>query len=84
MHTNRSSLLLAVLATLAAGTAAHGDHAQEPVAGPHKGLWYNVLPGDGGTQVCEEAVVAPKVKRALCGAAEAGHCRLTTWMAGIV
>lgn len=34
--------------------AAHdGDHEdQTPIAGPHKGLWYNSLPGDGGTQVC--------------------------------
>ncbi|KAH0539073.1 hypothetical protein FGG08_004371 [Glutinoglossum americanum] len=40
------------MAGLAAGAAAHGDHGheQEPIAGPHKGLWYNTLPGDGGTQ----------------------------------
>lgn len=45
--------LATVVAALAAGVAAHGDHAhdQEPIAGPHKGLWYNTLPGDGGTQV---------------------------------
>jgi agmatinase len=43
-----------VVAGLAAGAVAHEDHGheQEPVAGPHKGLWYNMLPGDGGTQVC--------------------------------
>ena len=35
----------------AATVAAHGDHTQEPIAGPHKSLWYNTLPGDGGTQV---------------------------------
>lgn len=35
----------------AAVAAAHGDHTQEPIAGPHKSLWYNSLPGDGGTQV---------------------------------
>jgi len=29
---------------------AHEDHDQKPIAGPHKGLWYNTLPGDGGTQ----------------------------------
>ncbi|KIV92472.1 agmatinase [Exophiala mesophila] len=31
---------------------SHGDHAhdQTPVSGPHKSLWYNALPGDGGTQ----------------------------------
>lgn len=42
------------LAALAAAVQAHGDHAhdQEPLAGPHKSLWYNTLPGDGGTQVC--------------------------------
>ena len=31
---------------------AHGDHEhQEPISGPHKSLWYNTIPGDGGTQV---------------------------------
>ncbi|RVX67207.1 putative agmatinase 1 [Exophiala mesophila] len=31
---------------------SHGDHGhdQTPVSGPHKSLWYNTLPGDGGTQ----------------------------------
>ncbi|MCJ1400766.1 hypothetical protein MMC11_003974 [Xylographa trunciseda] len=38
------------LAVLAATVTAHGDHEQKPVAGPHKSLWYNTLPGDGGTQ----------------------------------
>ncbi|PQE04765.1 agmatinase 1 protein [Rutstroemia sp. NJR-2017a BBW] len=39
------------VAALAAGALAHGDHAgQVPIAGPHKALWYNTLPGDGGTQ----------------------------------
>ncbi len=40
---------------LAAVAQAHGDHdpQQEPIAGPHKSLWYNTLPGDGGTQVGE-------------------------------
>ncbi|SLM35199.1 agmatinase 1 [Lasallia pustulata] len=44
--------LLFLLATLTAGATAHADHthAQEPIAGPHKSLWYNALPGDGGTQ----------------------------------
>lgn len=38
---------------LAAVVAAHGDHSndQDPILGPHGGLWYNTLPGDGGTQV---------------------------------
>lgn len=31
--------------------AAHGDHKQEPLSGPLQSLWYNTLPGDGGTQV---------------------------------
>ncbi|KNG50180.1 agmatinase [Stemphylium lycopersici] len=40
------------LLSFAAAVAAHGDHDhdQEPLAGPHEGLWYNTLPGDGGTQ----------------------------------
>jgi agmatinase len=42
------------VALLAASVIAHGDHAdQMPIAGPHKSLWYNTLPGDGGTQVCQ-------------------------------
>ncbi len=39
---------LVALATL---TTAHDDHSQSQLAGPHQGLWYNTLPGDGGTQV---------------------------------
>jgi hypothetical protein len=40
------------VAFLSAWVIAHGDHDdQKPVAGPHKSLWYNTLPGDGGTQV---------------------------------
>lgn len=39
------------LLSFAAAVAAHGDHDQEPLAGPHESLWYNTLPGDGGTQV---------------------------------
>lgn len=39
------------LLALAAVAAAHGNHRQEPLAGPHKGLWYNTIPGDGETQV---------------------------------
>ncbi|KAK0720591.1 agmatinase 1 [Lasiosphaeris hirsuta] len=37
---------------LAAVAAAHGDHDhdQDPIAGPLQALWYNTLPGDGGTQ----------------------------------
>lgn len=45
------SKILAV-AALAATVSGHGDHAdQTPIEGPHKALWYNTLPGDGGTQV---------------------------------
>lgn len=40
------------VALLSAIALAHGDHEhQVPIAGPHKALWYNTLPGDGGTQV---------------------------------
>lgn len=35
----------------AAIVAAHGDHDQKTMAGPHQSLWYTTLPGDGGTQV---------------------------------
>jgi hypothetical protein len=42
------------VALLAGSALAHGDHeGQMPIAGPHKALWYNTLPGDGGTQVCQ-------------------------------
>ncbi|KAK8124208.1 agmatinase 1 [Apiospora kogelbergensis] len=30
--------------------SAHGNHDQKPLSGPHKSLWYNNLPGDGGKQ----------------------------------
>jgi len=47
----RPSVLALCLAALA---AAHGDHGhdddQSPIAGPLQALWYNRLPGDGGTQ----------------------------------
>lgn len=43
---------LAAAAALVGSTYAHGHHdAQTPIEGPHQGLWYNQLPGDGGTQV---------------------------------
>lgn len=42
---------LFTVATLTAAVLAHADHDQTPIAGPHKSLWYNALPGDGGTQV---------------------------------
>ena len=45
---------LKLLVGIIALAAAHGDHNhdQTPIEGPHKALWYNALPGDGGTQVC--------------------------------
>ncbi|KAL2121323.1 hypothetical protein VTJ04DRAFT_5350 [Mycothermus thermophilus] len=39
------------LAGLAATAAAHSGHKnQKSMSGPHQSLWYNRLPGDGGTQ----------------------------------
>ena len=45
--------LFSTLLSIALAVAAHGDHDhdQTPLEGPHEGLWYNTLPGDGGTQV---------------------------------
>lgn len=51
---------LGAFVAFAAAVQAHGDHEQEPIAGPHKSLWYNTLPGDGGTQVWIEG---PKENR---------------------
>ncbi|KAK8070186.1 hypothetical protein PG994_006802 [Apiospora phragmitis] len=44
MHATLFALGLATVAS------AHGNHDQKPISGPHKGLWYNNLPGDGGKQ----------------------------------
>lgn len=44
------SNLVLCAAGFATAAIAHADH-QKPIAGPHKSLWYNALPGDGGTQV---------------------------------
>lgn len=46
-----------LLLSLAPIVQAHGEHdpSQKPISGPHKRLWYNTLPGDGGTQVREAA-----------------------------
>jgi hypothetical protein len=38
------------LLALSAIASAHSDHRQQSIAGPHQSLWYNVIPGDGGTQ----------------------------------
>jgi agmatinase len=44
--------LSSAVLSFAAAVAAHGnDDNQEPIVGPQQGLWYNTLPGDGGTQV---------------------------------
>lgn len=51
-YTARSMMLALVVALCAARQAmAHSHEDQTPIAGPHQGLWYNTLPGDGGTQV---------------------------------
>jgi agmatinase len=41
--------------SFAAAVAAHGDHDhdQTPIEGPLDKLWYNTIPGDGGTQVSD-------------------------------
>lgn len=51
MHTS-----LLTLVALSAIASAHGNHDQSPITGPHKQLWYNTLPGDGGTQVGIHAI----------------------------
>ncbi|OCT44490.1 putative agmatinase 1 [Cladophialophora carrionii] len=43
-------LTVALAAACASCALAHGSHDQTPVSGPHRSLWYNTLPGDGGTQ----------------------------------
>ncbi|ROT37678.1 Arginase/deacetylase [Sodiomyces alkalinus F11] len=43
------SLLALGLAALVSGHGDHGDN-QTPLSGPLQSLWYNNLPGDGGTQ----------------------------------
>ena len=44
--------------SLSAAVLGHCDHEhQAPISGPHKSLWYNTLPGDGGTQVCNQNTV---------------------------
>ncbi len=53
---NQQAIMLTsflAVASLIVAVVAHGDHDhdQEPVEGPHNGLWYNTLPGDGGKQV---------------------------------
>ncbi|RBR24383.1 uncharacterized protein FIESC28_02873 [Fusarium coffeatum] len=38
------------LLSIASVALAHGNHDQKQMEGPHQSLWYNRLPGDGGTQ----------------------------------
>ncbi|KAI0879031.1 arginase family-domain-containing protein [Hypoxylon argillaceum] len=41
----------AVVLGIATGVASHDPQSkQAELSGPHKSLWYNTLPGDGGTQ----------------------------------
>ena len=48
-------LISGLVFSLVVAALAHVDSGgQQPIAGPHKGLWYNTIPGDGGTQVCEK------------------------------
>ncbi|BCS19355.1 agmatinase [Aspergillus puulaauensis] len=42
-------LSIATLFAFSAVASAHGNH-QTPLTGPLQKLWYNTLPGDGGTQ----------------------------------
>lgn len=44
-HTSLLALGWAALAS------AHAGHEQSSLSGPHQSLWFNTLPGDGGTQV---------------------------------
>lgn len=54
----------ALLLVAAAIASAHDGHEhQEPIAGPHKSLWYNRLPGDGGTQVMPDMISSVSVER---------------------
>ena len=50
--------VLAAIVALATVLQAHEHgHDQEPIEGPLQKLWYNVLPGDGGTQVSQTKVL---------------------------
>ncbi|KAK4464007.1 arginase family-domain-containing protein [Cladorrhinum samala] len=45
----RNLLALSLAATAVSAHGSHDDH-QKSMSGPHQSLWYNTLPGDGGTQ----------------------------------
>lgn len=59
--------------------AAHGDHSQTPLAGPHQGLWYNTLPGDGGTQVGNRSLIL-RVKWLIISSISPGRLRLLRYL----
>ncbi|KAL2258616.1 hypothetical protein VTK26DRAFT_8016 [Humicola hyalothermophila] len=48
MHSHSTLLFVAGLAATAAAHAGH--QSQKVISGPHQSIWYNKLPGDGGTQ----------------------------------
>lgn len=53
------STILLIAAAAASSVSAHEHHGDPQVylsaQGPHRErLWYNTLPGDGGTQVCHD------------------------------
>lgn len=48
------SKALAAFSLFATALGHDGHSHQTPISGPHKSLWYNTLPGDGGTQVWQE------------------------------
>ncbi|KAJ8123283.1 hypothetical protein O1611_g9631 [Lasiodiplodia mahajangana] len=43
-------IILAVLGIVTSVTGHDTSNKQTVLSGPHKSLWYNTLPGDGGTQ----------------------------------
>ncbi len=46
-----SASTLFALGWAAVATAHAGHEKSQKILGPHQSLWYNTLPGDGGTQV---------------------------------
>ncbi len=52
MHSEAALFALGWAAMIWIATAHNGhENSQKVVSGPHKSLWYNRLPGDGGKQV---------------------------------
>jgi agmatinase len=59
---------LAAVAAIVGASYAHGHHDdQTPIEGPHQGLWYNQLPGDGGTQVKSATLVSIRALLTVAG-----------------